>query len=78
MDFTRVFCNTEYCGEHKTIGGITNIREYAGKDKKILGIIPSNKIVHLTGIYALEPTENKKWFYVEYNGICGFISEAMI
>lgn len=75
--YTRVLCDTNYFGKHKTVGGVTNIREYAGTNKEILGIIPSNENVYLSGIYAVEPLNNKKWFYVEYNGICGFVSEVM-
>ena len=77
-DYIRVICNTELSQKRKTVGGVTNIREYAGKDKEILGIIPANTEVEIRGIYALEPYENKKWYYVEYNGIYGFISEAML
>ena len=77
-DYIRVFCDTKLSGNRKTVGGVTNIREYAGKDKRILGIIPANEIVYVNGIYAHEPYENKKWYYVEYNGVCGFISELML
>lgn len=78
MDFIKVFCDTKESGIRKTVGGVTNIREFAGTDKKVVGIIPANETVYLCGIYAVEPYTNKKWYYVEYNNVCGFISEKML
>lgn len=78
MEFIRVICDTTQGGMKTTKGGVTNIREYAGTDKKIVGIIPAGKSIYVCGIYALEPFVNKKWYYVEYEGVAGFISEKML
>lgn len=78
MECIRVICDTQIGGMKTTKGGVTNIREFAGTDKKIVGIIPANTSVYVCGIYALEPFVNKKWYYVEYEGVAGFISEKML
>lgn len=78
MEYTKMVCDTKYAGQYKTVGGVTNIREFAGTDKNILGVIPKNEIVYLCGLYAIEPYNSKKWFYVEYKGVCGFVSEVML
>ena len=77
MNTFEFYCNTTESGIYKT-RGMVNIREFAGMDAKIVGIIPNNSEVNCVGIVAYETMQNKKWFYVDYLGKRGFASETLL
>ena len=77
MNAFEFYCDTKEAGTYKTKGTV-NIREFAGTDSKIVGIVPNNGEVVCFGIICYEVMQNKKWYYVDYLGKCGFVSEVLI
>lgn len=71
------YCDTKESGIYATTGTV-NIREFAGTESKIVGIIPNNELIMADGIICYETALDKKWYHIDYYGTTGFVSEVLI
>ncbi len=69
--------NANYSGAYKVTASALNMRAGAGKEHRILSVLPNGSTVQCYGYYDTDPSGGV-WLYVQAGGLTGYVSKDFV